>query len=237
VLVVAVAVLAAIVVAAVAIVLIRAFVDAAEPGRTDGRSHRVTGSANGRDAATLDLVSGVSSVTIRGEDLGDDMYRVSTPAGGALLPRVVDRDERIEVQLTDSGERGASSVLIELDPAVAWRIRIGGGANEVLLAMGSGGFAGLDLATGVTTVDATVPKPSGTVTIRIGGGVNLFTLHRPDGVPARVNVGGGAGEIRLDGQSSRGVSAGTARATAGWDSATDRYDIDAATGVSTVVID
>jgi hypothetical protein len=237
VLVIVVAAVAAIVVAAVAIVLIRAFVRVAAPGGTGGPSHRVTGTANGRDAATLDLVSGVSSVSIRAEDLGPDMYRVSTPADGALLPKVVDRDERVEVQLTESGERGASSVLIELDPAVAWRIRIGGGANEVLIAMGSGGFAGLDLATGVTTVDATVPKPSGTVTIRIGGGVNLFTLHRPDGIPARVNVGAGAGEIRLDGESNRGVSAGTARTTAGWESATDRYDIDAATGVSTVVID
>jgi len=63
VLVIAMAVLVAILVAAVGIVLIRTFADVADPGRTDGRGHRVTGTANGRGAATLDLVSGVSSVT------------------------------------------------------------------------------------------------------------------------------------------------------------------------------
>jgi hypothetical protein len=219
---------------AMVIVVVKQFARAVDP--TAG-GHRVTGPANGRDAARLDLVSGVTSVMIRAGDFGSDMYRVSTPDDGKLLPHVVEHDDRIQVQLSSSGENGASSVLIELAEHVVWHIRIGGGAQEVLVNMAAGRFAGLDLATGVTTVDATLPHPSGTVTVRVGGGAGQIAMHVPDGVPARVVVGGGAADVRLDGRSERNVSAGTILAVDGWAQANDRYEVDAATGVSTVVVD
>ena len=232
------AVIAAILLIAVVVVLVRALADATgEDGRSDRDGHRVVGAANGRDAATLDLVSGVTTVTVRSGDFGGDMYRVSTPDDGAKLPHVVDSADRVEVQLSDSGEAGPSTLLIELDQHVAWRIRIGGGANEVILAMAPGGLAGLDLASGVTTVDATLPRPAGTAVVRIGGGASQVNLHLPVGVPARVAVGGGASQVRLEGVDHRGVPAGSVFASGGWDTAADRYDVDAATGVATVVVD
>jgi hypothetical protein len=238
VLIVAAAVIAAILAIAVAVVLVRTLIGAlGADGRSDRGGHRVVGAAHGRDTATLDLVSGVTTVTIRSGDFGGDMYRVSTPDDGAQLPHVVDRDDRVEVQLSDSGEAGPSTVLIELDQDVAWHLRIGGGANEVLVAMAPGGFAGLDLATGVTTVDATLPRPSGSAVVRIGGGASQVALHLPDGVPARVTVGGGASQVRLDAQDRSGIPAGSVLSTDGWDSARDRFDVDAATGVATLVVD
>jgi hypothetical protein len=232
------AVLAAILAVAVGVVLVRTLISAVGgDGRNDRDGHRVVGAAHGRDAATLDLVSGVTTVTIRSGDFGGDMYRVSTPDDGAQLPHVVDRDDRVEVQLSGSGEAGPSTVLIELDQDVAWHLRVGGGANEVVLAMGPGGFAGLDLASGVTTVDATLSRPAGTAVVRIGGGASEVALHLPQGVPARVTIGGGASQVRLDAQNHSGVPAGSVFANDGWDLAPDRFDVDASTGVATVLVD
>jgi hypothetical protein len=244
VLLIAAAVIVGVLVLALAAVAIRSLVDVAGgDGDGDRDRHRVAGAPHGRSAATIDLVSGVTTVTVRSGDLGGDMYRVSTPDDGAKLPHVVDperansTDDRIEVQLSDSGEAGPSTVLIELDPDVAWRIRVGGGANQVMLDLGSGGFAGLDVASGVTTVDAILPRPAGTVPIRVGGGAGQVNLHVPDGAPVRVRIGGGASQVRLDATEHRGVPAGSVFATDGWDRAADRYDVDAATGVSTVLVD
>jgi hypothetical protein len=237
VLIIAAVVLAAILAVAVVVVLIRTLAAADDDGRADRDGHRVVGAAHGRDVATLDLVSGVTTVTIRSGDFGADMYRISTPDNGAKLPQVVDRDDRVEVQLSDSGEAGPSTVLIELDRDVAWHLRIGGGTNEVTVAMAAGGFAGLDLASGVTTVDATLPRPAGTAPVRVGGGAGQVALHLPDGVPARVRIGGGASQVRLDAQEHGGVPAGSVFANDGWDDAADRYDVDAATGVGSLLID
>ena len=86
-------------------------------------------------------------------------------------------------------------------------------------------------------MDATLSRPAGTAPVRIGGGATQVALHLPDGVPARVRIGGGASQVRLDAQEHGGVPAGSVFANDGWDLAPDRYDVDAATGVATLVID
>jgi hypothetical protein len=204
---------------------------------TSHHRHRVVGAAHGRDEATLDLVSGATTVTVRTGDTGTDMYRITTPDGGALLPAVVDHGDTVEVQLTDSGQHGASTVLVELSDKVAWHLRLGGGSNEATVDAHEGGLAGLDFATGVSTVTVSLPKPHGTVRVGIAGGAGSVTVHAPAGTPARLRVGGGAASASLDGEQHSGVSGGSVFTTSGYDSATDRYDVDATTGVSTIVVD
>lgn len=206
------------------------------PGASHDR-HRVTGPAHGRHEATLDLASGVTTVTVRSRDLGGDLYRISTPGNGSLLPAVVDRGDRVEVQLTASGHQGASSVLVELSAAVAWHIRLGGGSSEALLDLRQGGLASLDFVSGISTIEVSLPKPHGTVRVGLAGGASSWTVHLPAGVPAQLRVGGGAGSATVDGTSHSGVSGGEAFRTGGYDGASDRYDLEATSGVSTIVVD
>jgi hypothetical protein len=199
--------------------------------------HRVSGAAHGRSAATLDLVSGASSVTVRSGDLGSDMYRVSTPEGAAPLPAVADQADRVEVRLTGGGEGGRATLLVELSNRVAWQVRLGGGANAVTLDLRSGGLAGVDVATGVGSIEMSLPAPHGTVRVAISGGAASVAAHLPSGVPARLRVGGGAATATVDGAAHSGVSGGSVYTTSGYDTATDRYDLDATSGVSTIVVD
>jgi hypothetical protein len=202
----------------------------------DRGSHRVTGAAHGRDTATLSLVSGVTSVTVRSGDLHGDMYRVSTPDDGSLLPAVTDHDDRIDVQLTDSGEHGASAVLIELSDDVAWHLRVGGGASQATLDLHAGGLASLDFVNGISSIEVNLPQPHGTVPVRLSGGASTWTVHLPTGVPARLAVTGGAGSVSMDGTRQGGTSQQTFT-TGEYDTATDRYDLQALSGVSTVLVD
>src|SRR5690348_3755461 len=52
--------------------------------------HVVSAPRGDLTAANVNVVSGASSVTIRGADIGDRLYRVETPDGGALVPSVSD---------------------------------------------------------------------------------------------------------------------------------------------------
>lgn len=82
-----------------------------------------------------------------------------------------------------------------------------------------------------------LPKPAGTVAVRMTGGASTFDVHLPTGVPARVLLTGGAGQATLDGDVHSGVAGGTTFATRGWDAATDRYTVDNVAGVSAFTLD
>jgi hypothetical protein len=204
-----------------------------------GPDYIASGSRDGRDAATFELLSSATSVTVRSSDLGDTLYRVATPDGGAKLPRVAVNGDRVLAELVDHPDRGgqASTVDVELNRDVRWKIRFVNGATEQLVAFGSGKLDGVDFVAGVSRIEMTLPKPTGTVTIRMSGGTSQWIAHLPDGVPARVIAGGGASSVTLDGQRRNGLSGGTVVASDGWAQAKDRYDLDAAAGVSTVVVD
>jgi hypothetical protein len=54
--------------------------------------------------------------------------------------------------------------------------------------------------------------------------------------PVRVAARNGAGEITVDGQTRSGVPGGSTYTAPGWDTAADRFDIDATSGVSSVTV-
>src|SRR5260221_10571763 len=51
-------------------------------------AHVVDGARDGLDDATVDVVSGATTVEVRAADLGDRLFRVSTPDGSGLVPAV-----------------------------------------------------------------------------------------------------------------------------------------------------
>lgn len=196
----------------------------------DGAAHTATGPVTGRDAATLDLLSGAASVDVRGADLGDTLYRVDSPQ----MLSVTDSGGRIQVRVTG----GDASITIRLNRGVRWTVRFTGGARSNTADLrGLGRLAGVEYVGGVSAIDLTLPGASGTVPVRIDGGAGSVRVHAPGSAPVRFRAGGGAGGVTIDGVAHNGVAAGATMQSGGWDTARDRYDVDAATGVSTVVVD
>jgi hypothetical protein len=72
--------------------------------------------------------------------------------------------------------------------------------------------------------------------IRVSGGVSHLTLRRPDGVPARVHIGGGASKLELDTQCLGAIGGPVRLETPGYSSASDRYDLEIGGGASKVTI-
>jgi hypothetical protein len=197
----------------------------------------VTGPLADRRAATLDLVSGATAVTVRGAELGDRLYRVSTPDDARVVPAVAEVRERVQVQLADAPGAGPSSVVIELNRGVRWEVRLTAGTTSATVDLRDTAVSGVAFIGGVNSIDLTLPRPAGTVAVRMAGGATNFAIHAPDGVPVRVGFGSGAGSATVDGQRRNGLSAGTVLTPEEWDAAGDRYDVDNTAGVSTLTVD
>jgi len=211
--------------------------------RSDGpdRAHRadrvVTVPVDGRQEATFELVSGATSVTVRGADLGDRLIRAETPADSRQAPSATVSGDRVQLHLQDVGGDGPSAVEVQLNRGVRWQLRFSAGATTSVVDLRDVPVAGVEFVGGMSSIELRLPKPSGTVPVRMSGGVGRFAIQAPAGVPVRVRAGGGAGQVTVDGVPRSGISGGTVITPEGWDSAPARYDVDNSAGVATLTVD
>jgi hypothetical protein len=206
-------------------------------GVTGRGGREVTGPRADRAEATMELLSGVTAVTVRAVDLGGPLYRVRTPAGSRHVPQVTEDDGHVQVQVADSGDAGPSTVEIDLATATRWRVRLVGGATEQTVDLAAGKVSEVAFVGGATSIDLTLPKPAGTVPVRMVSGVATWAVHAPASAPVRLFVGAGAGTVTLDGAVRSGLPAGTTITGDGWEGASDRYDVTASGGMSTFTLD
>ncbi|MFI5835714.1 hypothetical protein ACIA5A_18750 [Micromonospora sp. NPDC051300] len=213
-----------------------------------GHGHTWTGSGAGDPrtlaaargdlrSAVFALVDGADVVRVRTADLGDDLYRVSTPAGAKVRPAVSASDGTVTAGLAATGGAGPALVDVVLHDDVRWRVRLGGGAQEEVLDLRGGRIEEVELTAGTSRAEVTLPPAEGTMRLSMTGGAGRLLVHLAGDAPVRVRAAGGAGRVSVDGVERVGVAGGTALAPSGWTAATDRYDIDAVAGVSDLIVD
>jgi hypothetical protein len=200
-----------------------------------GLPHLVGGAADGRTDGTLQVLSGATAVTVRARDLGGQLYRITTPDDAGTVPVVHDTQGTLQVQLVSSGGGSSSSTVeVLLDAAVRWQVDLVGGVTDASVDLSAGLAGGIRVSGGATLVEVTLPRPVGTVELRVTQGVGTLEVRRPLGVPTRVRVGGGAGSVTVDDASRSGVPSGSTLSSGPWEQATDRYDIGLDSGASAV---
>ncbi|MBT8224993.1 MAG: hypothetical protein HKP61_11795 [Dactylosporangium sp.] len=204
-----------------------------------GSAHAVTAPLEGRQKATFEVVTGAESLTVRSDDLGDDLYRISTPEDGNLVPNAVVTGDNVLLALDGSGKvGGAASVEVLLNDQVIWQLKLAGGGLKETIDFGTGKLSGVDLASGAGEIELSLPKATGTLAVKLTGGAGKFTVHLAKDLPVQVKIdGAGAGVVTIDGQTKNAVKAGTELAPSEWASATDRYTVEASAGVSNLVVD
>jgi hypothetical protein len=200
-------------------------------------AHLATADRGDLTAAGFELASGVTTIVLHSDDIGGALYRISTPVGAGQVPTAVIAGGQVVAQLSSSGVNGPSIVDIELSNAVRWTIHLDGGSTEANVDMRAGGLAALDFGAGVTRIDAYVPAQPDGIAVQMAGGATSFTLHAPDGMPARVTMGGGAGSVTIDGVAHSGIAGGTVFAPDPWPSSGSRLDVDNTAGVSAFTLD
>ncbi|WFE99051.1 hypothetical protein [Micromonospora sp. WMMD964] len=229
-------------------------------GAADGRT--LTAPVAGRRTGTFVLADGLSSFDLRVADLGDDLYRITSPAGSGVVGRPVVSGETVRLDLADSGERGPGAVRVLLNERVTWRLHLVGGVSRQVLDLTRARLLGVELAGGSSRTEILLPaiteagtdngpgtgsapgtgkgpgspEGSGILTVRLTGGTSQLDIRLAGETPVRVRVGAGAGSVALDHDHWDGVGAGTVLGTPGWDRAAQRLYLDLVAGADSVTV-
>jgi hypothetical protein len=166
----------------------------------------------------------------------DPNDRWSEGRGGDRDDEMDDDDGTDDDGLDDDASADDATIEIRLNSQVRWTLRLAGGSDTATIDMRAGGLAGVEFIAGFSHIRLSLPTPDGTVAVRMLAGASEFDMTAPSGVPARVRLGSGAGSVTVDGSTRTGVAQGTVLAPPSWDSASDRYDIDASAGVSRLTL-
>lgn len=146
---------------------------------------------------------------------------------------MIEEGGRVRLFLDDGAP---PAVAVVLSSRVRWDLRIGGGTDMSTIDLSGARLSAVDLSGGAGRIVLRLPRPDGTLTVLLSGGVNRFDVHTAGGVPVRVRLGSGAGQVVLDGTSHNGVAAGALFASDHWDAAVDRIDLDAVAGMSAMTV-
>jgi hypothetical protein len=184
------------------------------------------------DEATLQVLAGAESVTVHSTGLGDELYRAATLPGGPVRAHARAKGPVVTVGLSGAAVAGQASVHVYLNDRVRWRIVLAGGGLEQAVDFTSGRLAAVEVKAGAGRVDMSLPRPQGTLEVRLAGGTGALALHVPPAVPARLS-GGEVGTLTVDG-TARPDKAFTDRA---WPAAADRLDVRATGGIAAVTLD
>lgn len=185
----------------------------------------ITASLDGRTAATFELVAATTKVTVKAQDLGDDLYRITTVDDTA--PSAVVSADRVQLHLNEDGTNADGQVQVLLSSKVRWALRFVGGADEQIVDLSGGRVSALEVLGGSRRLQVVLPTPTGTVPISVTGSVEDFSITAPKNSPVRVKVDSGANTVAAGQRTLRNVRPGSTLTPTDWNTP-NRYDVDAA---------
>lgn len=178
---------------------------------------------------------GVANLTVRVDPSVPGAYR------GEFYgpkPRVTEAEGLVSIDYSQFNPFmwGRTSADVRLSPSASWTVEIRGGVSHWDSDLRDLQLRGIEVRGGVSKVDLRLPRPSGTAAVRVSGGVSHLTLRRPAGVPARVQIGGGASKLELDSQYLGAVGGPVRLETPDYANGVDRYDVEIGGGASRITV-
>lgn len=125
---------------------------------------------------------------------------------------------------------------VALNAAVPWRIELRSGVSDTVADMRGLTLTGLEIRGGASSVTVRLPVPTGTIPVRIAGGVSGVTINRPPGVEVSIRLKGWAAHLTFDDQSYDAIGTDGRLQSVGYADATRRYDIDLDGGASDITV-
>lgn len=190
--------------------------------------------------AMLRLVGGAGRVEIRTDPGLTELFRASHDPG---VPEVLLEGDRITVRyaihrlLGKLAAGDETNSRFALSAARSWDISVPDGVTALDADLSSGRLAALRVGHGGGTVRLRLPRPTGTVSVAVGGGAREVIVFRPEGVMVRVATSGDVARVIIDSGRPIGPLAGnTTVEPPGYALAEDRYDISVSGGCESVLV-
>jgi hypothetical protein len=184
----------------------------------------------------LEFTRGAANVTLRVDSSMGDLYRARFEGP---LPEVHAQDGAVTIQYPrtfhpfDWRKRAAE---VTLNRAIPWQIEFRRGLARLDADLRELRLGSFEIVGGASGVAVKLPRPSGTVSVRVSGGASDVTIYRPAGVAARMSVGRGASKLAFDEQRFGAIGGETRLQTPDYEGAADRYDIEVSGGASKLTV-
>jgi hypothetical protein len=196
-----------------------------------------TAAFDGAREGALELRRGRSQVRIRAME-SDVLCRA---AFDGPAPKTWAEDGRVTIEYPRFWFAGllryrVRRAQIELNAALPWSLAVVGGLADSILDLGGLELRVLELKGGAANLWIVLPRPSGRVRVRIGGGASKLTLLRPAEVAAVLQIAGGASRLTFDGERYGAIGGETRLETPNARSDDDRYEIEIAGGASKLTV-
>jgi hypothetical protein len=125
---------------------------------------------------------------------------------------------------------------VTLNKDVSWDLSIQGGVAQLEADLRGLQAEAIEVSHGASRLDLRLPRPSGVVPVRIGGGASHVRIRRPAEAPARLRIGRGVTDLTFDEQHF-GAVGGRLRLDSRQAAAADsRYEIEISGGASDVQV-
>jgi hypothetical protein len=203
----------------------------------DAAQRTVSAPLGGRKTASFELLAGVNTVHVKMSNLGQDLYRISTPADAGIKPSPVVRDDDVQLQVDRDGTGTGGQIEVVLSTAVRWQLRFSGYAEEQQINLSGGKVSSVEMIAGTHKAELQLPQPSGTVPVKISGSVDQLALRSPADNPVRVKVGGGATDVVAGSRKLHDIASGSTLTPKDWKAHTDRYDVIAASAIGSLNVE
>jgi hypothetical protein len=176
---------------------------------------------SGCDEARLSFDNGVERLRLHADQA---LHALLEARFGEPLPVVWSTGcgVHVEYPLGSRLLRRARPNTIRVSAAVAWSLDVHGGTAETAVDLTAARVGAVSFHGGVARSQLALGWPSGLCTIRISS-VTELRIARPATAPVRLEVAGGATDVRLDGRGFGAVARGLAGQTAGYERVRDRY--------------
>lgn len=186
------------------------------------------------ELARLKWHSGPVRVEVRGAPEMTELYRAKFQHD---IPIVRDNDENVSVQYRHRSlfGRGGGSAEVELNGEVAWEIYFDCGASHLDADLRAIRLRNFWFKSKASKLELQLPRPRGTVQIRLESPLSSLRIERPKQVPVRLEFDGEWAQLRFDRQKKR---VGTEiHESPEYKRATDRYVIEFVGGGSKIVVE
>ena len=209
---------------------------ALQGGAGDNAKRTVTAPLDNRSKASFELLAGANTVHLTIGELGDDLYRISTPDDAGILPSPILQDDDVKLQVNKDGDGTGGEIEVVLAAKVRWQLRFSGYAEKQIIDVSGGQVSGIEMVAGMREAQLTLSSPTGTVPVKINGAVDRLTLKSPADNPVRIKVGGGAQTVVAGARTLKDVTAGSTLTPKGWNT-TDRYDVTAGARITSLTVE
>jgi hypothetical protein len=125
---------------------------------------------------------------------------------------------------------------VTLNQDVSWDVSIRGGVAHLDADLRGLRIEAIEVNHGASRLDLRLPRPSGMVPVRIGGGASHVRIRRPAGTLARLRIGRGVADLTFDEQEFGAVGGRLRLESREAGNAEDGYEIEISGGASHVQV-